>query len=214
MQSITSTFAAASAAIALCAGSSALAAAVPVSVVGASSSYPGYAAADAVDAASNTDWASNGDGVGSFIDFNLGSSVQLDGFTLVDRVTSGGDNGTFNGGTSDFTTGFTLASYSDASFTTVTGSQAYTKTAPSSPTSANDFMFSDSTTLKGQYIRYLVGATQGANPGLEDISFDASGGEVSAAPEPGVWALMFAGVAMIGAMLRLGRRQQDTTLTA
>jgi len=36
---------------------------------------------------------------------------------------------------------------------------------------------------------------------------------VSAAPEPGTWALMFAGVAMIGGMLRLGRKRQVGSLS-
>lgn len=37
---------------------------------------------------------------------------------------------------------------------------------------------------------------------------------VSAAPEPGTWALMFAGVAMLGMVLRVGRRQQGAALAA
>lgn len=200
------TVALASAFLALVTGSSALAANVPATVVGASSSYPGYSADFAVDAAPNTDWASNGGGVGSYIDFDLGAPTQLSGFTLVDRVTSGGGNGAFVGGLSDFTTGFTLASYSDAAFTQETGSQAYSKSTPTSTSSASDFQFTGASSLEGQYIRYLVTATQGSNPGLENISFDASDA-VSAAPEPGVWALMFAGVAMMGIALRAGRRR-------
>ena len=35
---------------------------------------------------------------------------------------------------------------------------------------------------------------------------------VSAAPEPGAWALMFVGVVMLGAMLRFGRRRQGAPL--
>ncbi len=38
-------------------------------------------------------------------------------------------------------------------------------------------------------------------------------GSVSAAPEPGTWALMFAGVAMIGGMLRLGRKRGAGSLS-
>ena len=37
---------------------------------------------------------------------------------------------------------------------------------------------------------------------------------VSAAPEPSTWVLMFAGVAMLGAMLRFGRRRQGAPLAA
>lgn len=37
---------------------------------------------------------------------------------------------------------------------------------------------------------------------------------VSAAPEPETWALMFAGVAMLGIMLRFGRRRQGAALVA
>ena len=36
---------------------------------------------------------------------------------------------------------------------------------------------------------------------------------VSAAPEPGTWALMFGGLAMIGGMLRLGRKRQVGSLS-
>ena len=40
-----------------------------------------------------------------------------------------------------------------------------------------------------------------------DLSFPAPAAPVSAAPEPGAWLLMFAGVAMIGSALRFNRRQ-------
>ena len=40
----------------------------------ASSSYSGYPASDAIDAATNTDWAANGTGPGSWIDLTLASN--------------------------------------------------------------------------------------------------------------------------------------------
>ena len=39
-------------------------------------------------------------------------------------------------------------------------------------------------------------------------------GAVSAAPEPATWLLLFAGVAMIGGMLRSGRRRAAISTTA
>ena len=46
---------------------------------------------------------------------------------------------------------------------------------------------------------------------ITDISATPPG-TISAAPEPGAWALMFAGVAMLGAMLRFGCRREGAAL--
>lgn len=45
-----------------------------------------------------------------------------------------------------------------------------------------------------------------------DYSISATAAPVSAAPEPGVWALMIAGIGAIGAALRLGRRRNALSL--
>ena len=52
------------------------------------------------------------------------------------------------------------------------------------------------------------------NPGewhLDDVSVSGPAATVSAAPEPGAWALMLGGVGMLGVMLRMaeGRRRED-----
>ena len=200
---------AASAAVTLLFGSSALAAAAPVVAVGASSSFPGYDFSFATDFAPNTDWASNGGGVGSYIDFDLGSAMQLTGFSLTDRLTSGGPNGVDTRGNTDFTTGFTLTAFTDDSFSTPTGQIAsYTKAeTPASGSDASAFVYTADTSINGQYIRYAVDAANGANPGLDDITFESSDDSISEAPEPSTWALMFAAVAMIGGALRYGRRR-------
>lgn len=55
----------------------------------------------------------------------------------------------------------------------------------------------------GEDLDYGIDGTRNASP-------DA----ISATPEPGAWALMFAGVAMLGMVLRFGRRQQGAALAA
>ena len=45
-------------------------------------------------------------------------------------------------------------------------------------------------------------------------TFTVGPAAVSAAPEPGVWALMFGGIAMMGAMMRFGRRRSGGAVVA
>lgn len=188
-------------------GGAASAASFTPTVVGASSNYVGYPASDAVDSMQFTDWAAGSTGNGSYINFDLGSNVALTSINLVDRETSGGPNGTYFGGTTDFTTQFSLTSYSDATFSTATGTQTFNKPLPTSNPvpvgQASEFAFTGSTSLQGEFFRYTVLAAQGANPGLNNVSFQ--GNAISAAPEPGAWALMLGGVGAMGLMLRRRR---------
>ena len=87
------------------------AATVLPSVVGYSSQYGGYEAVYATDAFDVSDWASNSQGVGSFIDLDLGASYTLASADVTDRVTSGGPNFNYYYGTTDFTTQFKLTFY-------------------------------------------------------------------------------------------------------
>lgn len=176
---------------------SAQAAVIVPTVVTASSSYPGYDASNAVDVGPNsavTDWASNGGGAGSFLDLNLGQVYSLATANVTDRVTSGGANGVFVGGTTDFTTSFSIQAFADSNFTTALGSAlVFNATTPSNPTSPADFLSTVALNgLSAQYLQYTVLASNGPNPGLSDISF------TEAVPEPATWAMLLIGFAGIG----------------
>ncbi len=56
----------------------------------------------------------------------------------------------------------------------------------------------------GTYIDYLVGTAAKGKTNIYDGVF---AGDALSVPEPGVWALMLGGIAMMGAALRLGRKQ-------
>src|ERR1700742_3712873 len=75
-----------------------------------SASFSGYPAADAIDTSAGnltTDFASASLGNATHLDFSItGGTVNQ--VSLDDRTTSGGANGGFVGGTTDFTTEFEL----------------------------------------------------------------------------------------------------------
>ncbi len=170
----------------------------------ASSSYPGYGQASAIDTGANfqnTDWASNSQGAGSYIDLDLGALFRLTGAHVVDRVTSGGGNGSFSGGITDFTTSFSLQAISGLGGTLQGTAQIYNFGTPSGPTSYASFTHDVSLApVAAQYVRYTVLATNGPNPGLSDISFAGN-----AVPEPAAWALMIGGFGVAGGMARRRR---------
>lgn len=172
---------------------------VPTAVMG-SSSYPGYEDVFAIDLVPNTDWASNGMAAMTKLAIDLGSIYSLTTGNFVDRVTSGGPNGTFFGGVTDFTTSFTFQGCTDFSCSQLTGSPlSFSKQAPATPASPGDFNYSASLGgVTGRYFLYSVTSTNGfVNPGLSALSFEGS-----AVPEPATWALMLLGFAAIGAGLR------------
>lgn len=178
---------------------------VPVSAV-ASSSFSGYAASDAIDANPLTDWASNGEGAGSSIFFDLGGLYNLTGASITDRVTSGGGNGVFTGGTTDFTTSYALTFYSDAAGTNAVGGyNSPILAVPVAPTLPSDFLNSPLFTITAASVRYtvLISGISG-NPGLSDISFEGTPSQ-GIVPEAGTWMLLIAGFGMVGVAARRRR---------
>ena len=171
----------------------------PISAIG-SSSFGGYEDFNAVDTGANravTDWSSLSEGTASFLNLDLGAVYTLGSASVTDRVTSGSSNGSFVGGTTDFTTKYSLTGYTDATFTTVIGS-AFVKSnmTPVSPTTPSDFASTINLTgLTARYVRYNVLEANGGNVGISDITFNT-------VPEPASWALMIIGFGMVGVAAR------------
>lgn len=193
------------AALVLAASSASLSAATIVPVAAAASSqYPGYEQGFAIDTgvnARNTDWAAQGTGAGSYIDFDLGAIYRIGAVHIVDRVTSGGANGGFVGGTADYTTQFSLQQLDGLGGNAIGGEMFFGAVIPTGTTSYASFTHDiDATFYGAQFIRYRVVATSGANPGLSDFSFGTAG-----VPEPAQWALLIGGFGMVG---RVARRRR------
>ena len=183
---------------------------IPVSATG-SSSYGSYDDFYAIDGNSSSDWASASQGVNSSILFNLGGSYILNTANFTDRTSSGSGNFSNAFGTSDFTTSFRL-DYINAN-NVVIGSQTFSRTAPTSPTSTSDFAFSYGVSAPGKVsaVRYSVLEVSGnplsssSNPGLAEASF------VGSVPEPTTWGMMILGFGLMGVGLRY--RQRKTAVT-
>ncbi len=178
------------------AGAAQAATVVPVSAIG-SSSFPGYNDFFAVDTgpgSATTDWSSFSQGSASKLNLDLGAVYNLATAFVTDRVTSGGGNGGYVGGTTDFTTSYSLQAFTDATFTTTLGAAfVFNKATPVAPTGVASFLDTESVAgLSGRFIQYSVLASNGANAGLSNIQFD------TAVPEPATWGLMLAGFGMVG----------------
>lgn len=203
-----SMFAAAIAIGALTAAPAAAVAVVNIVSVSASSSFAGYDAGSAIDGSLLTDWASNSQGAGSYLNISFDAAYDLSAVSVTDRVTSGGMNGSFTGGVTDFTTQYSLTVYSDAMFATPVGTPlVFNKMVPGAPSSPADFL--NVQTLGGltaQYVRYTVlQAGSSNNPGLSNIGFEGTLSVAPGVPEPANWVLLIAGFGFIGVASRRRR---------
>jgi hypothetical protein len=176
---------------------SAQAAVIYPSSATASSAYTNFDAIYAIDTGPNsasTDWASNGQGILSTLNLDLGAVYTLASASVTDRVTSGAGNGGFFGGTTDFTTRFSIQAFADATFNTAMGSKlVFNVTTPINPTTPADFLtIANLNGLTAEFLQYSVLASNGPNPGLSDINF------TTAVPEPSTWAMMILGFAGVG----------------
>ena len=171
--------------------------------------FPGYPATDAIDTGAGhqlTDYASLSQGVNTFLDFDFGSAVRFLGIQETDRVSSGGGNGTFVGGTSEFNTDYTYIFSNDPTFATNVGTVTVSRGVPASPTGPADFAtLTAISSITARYVRWDVTGVNGsslntgANNGASDFLFVA-------APEPSSFVL--AGLATVGLVgYRVRRRR-------
>jgi hypothetical protein len=174
----------------------------PISAT-ASSSFPGYAASNAIDTGpgSNlTDWAAFGTGNGTTLQLDLGAVYSLLTANVTDRVTSGGGNGYLVLGTTDFTTEYSIQAFTNSTFSTPLGAAVDVfATTPASPTGPADFFTQANLTgLTAEYLLYTIISANGPNPGLSDINFT-----VAAVPEPATWLMLILGFLGLGALSRV-----------
>lgn len=196
-------------AVSLAAGVATAASAVTFSPVSAtaSSSYSGYGAGYAIDGLANSDWASNSEGAGSTIFFDLGGVWDITTTSITDRVTSGGANFSLVYGTTDYTTSYSVEFFSDLAGTNLVGNYAFFGVpVPASPSSPADFLKATVAGFNGvASVRYTVLATAGGvNPGLSEITFEGTPTQ-SVVPEGATWAMLIAGFGLVGAAARRRR---------
>ena len=90
-----------------------------------SPAFAGYPATDALDTGPNqfsTDYAADGTGTSTFIDFDLGPSFgPLASVQYTNRTSSGGANGSLSFGLGDFVTQYEYFYFTDNTFTTAFG---------------------------------------------------------------------------------------------
>lgn len=167
-----------------------------------STQYVGYAQSDALDVNANqylTDFAGLNTGIGTHLDFNFGSAQTFTQIQYTDRTSSGGANGSNTLGTFDYVTQYQYTFATDASFSNIVGT--FTSAVFSTPGTATSFLdFQHTDALPGitaQYVKWQVLNTIGSNPGASNFQFT-----VTAVPEPETYALLLAGLGLMGAIVR------------
>lgn len=92
---------------------------------------------------------------------------------LTDRIRPGSNNGTFAGGTTDFTTQFSIQNYADVTYATTFGpALTFTKAVPFNLiTTAQSPFTALPGSMKAKFLRHTVVAANGPNPRLADVEF-------------------------------------------
>ena len=142
----------------------------------------------------------------SFVYTSDGISLGAGAYNLTAQVANVCCNASFTGGNAASTLTFSY-SLDGSTFTSLNPSYTTTPQSTNSGLTFSNlsFAFLNSTDTNNFRVRITNGtdAASGNDFAIDNISLS----EVSAAPEPGVWALMLAGVAFLGLALRARRRE-------
>jgi hypothetical protein len=124
------------------------------------------------DDAPNTDYASDGGGIGTFIVFDFGQPTTVDRVVFTDRLCSGGDNGSGQMGDEDNVTAFDLTFSDDLSF----GDPDDVVVSASSPPCCDTVSVDIPAQPTKRYARWQVTASAGGgeNLGASDFLFQGS----------------------------------------
>ena len=150
-----------------------------------------------------TDYASQGQGTDTFIDFDFGDQTLITQVDYYDRASSGVANGSGGGGGADNVTMFDLIFSDDAIF----GNGDDTVVSVNSP----GFADLDTVILNGgdgilaQHVRFDVTAAAGANPGAAEFVFFTT---TAVVPEPtsiALWTLL--GMIALGSYIPFRRKK-------
>jgi hypothetical protein len=145
-------------------------------IIASAPAFPEFEVGFALDNNFTTDYASFGEGVNTFIDFDFGSPVLISQVNYTDRVTSGAGQGDPAGGEFDNVTDFDLIFSSDSEFLTPPDT---TVSVPSPGFANTDIvLINGGAGIIARYLRWDVTSTSGDNPGSAEFQFFTS------TPEP------------------------------
>lgn len=144
-----------------------------ITIIDSFTAFPGYGVENVLDDNPATDYAAQGGGVDTFIDFDFGAPTDVGSTTVIDRTSSGGANGSLRLGNFDKVTRYQLIFSNDPTFTEGNVIFEVDSPAADSPASPDDFTTTTQTPALAQYVRLQVLDAAGANPGAAEVQFFA-----------------------------------------
>lgn len=140
-------------------------------ITNSSPAFPGFGVNFAIDGNLNTDYASNGAGTSTFIDFDFGAPTSITRVDWTDRRTSGGANGTASNGPNDNVTQFDLIFSQNTTFGD--GDDVIQTVLSPACCDSQTIAINGGTGYTAQYLRYQVRAISGAttNDGAAEFAF-------------------------------------------